>query len=236
MHISICMSQPLQTCDVQPRSCILGKCECSLHSKAIFSHSPGTMNIHSRFHGAPSCRVLLFFWDTVLDRWMDHLGWFLGVLLFSLFIYGQTVSLKKKPPSDFLEDISNVTLAQIKRPCAWHWHETSRQGLYAREALLNLAVSEHITGRFQIIVRPVLALVIRHAVLSEARAAGEVKRQWHEVLLLARRGPATSLRMQTDRLWHRFCLDDAQRSRYSCLEIHCYLSRECQTRALQLEL
>lgn len=125
---------------------------------------------------------------------------------------------------------------QIKRPCAWHWHETSRQGLYAREARLNLAVSEHITGRFQIIVRPVLALVIRHAVLSEARAAGEVKRQWHEVLLLARRGPAPSLRMQSDRLWHRFCLDDAQRSLYSCLEIHCYLSRGCQTWAVQLEL
>lgn len=36
----------------------------------------------------------------------------------------------------------------------------------SREDLLNLAVSEQITGRFEIIVRPVLALVIRHAVLS----------------------------------------------------------------------
>ena len=113
MHINICMSQPLQTCDVQPRSCILGKCECSLHSKAIFSHSPGTMNIHSRFHGVASCRILLFFWDTVLDRWMDHLGWFLGVLLFSLFIYGQSVWRRS------LLQISLRTFLMS------HWHKSS---------------------------------------------------------------------------------------------------------------
>lgn len=77
-----------------------------------------------------------------------------------------------QPPSDFPEAISHVRLGQIKR-----------QVLDACAAQLKLAVSEQITGRFQIIVRPVLALVIRHAVLSEGRAAGEVKRQRHESLL-----------------------------------------------------
>lgn len=98
-----------------------------------------------------------------------------------------------------------------------------------------LAVSGQITGRFQIIVRPVLALVIRHAVLSEARAAGEVKRQWHEVLLLTRWGLASSLRIQTDQLWYHLCSGDAQRSLYSSLQIRYYLSCECETLAVQLE-
>lgn len=40
-----------------------------------------------------------------------------------------------------------------------------------------LAVSEQITGKFQIIVRAILAVVIRHALLSEGGAAGEVKQQ-----------------------------------------------------------
>ena len=55
-----------------------------------------------------------------------------------------------------------------------------------------------------------LAWVVRRAVLSEARAAGEVQWQGWDVSVL---------------LWYCFCPGDGQLSHtYSCLEIHCYLS------------
>lgn len=126
---------------------------------------------------------------------------------FSACLHMDQVRWRKQPPTGFPKDTSHVTLGQIKRPCPWHWRESGRQGLYACEAWANLAVSEQITGRFQIIVRPVPALVIRHAVLSDARAAGEVKRHWHKVFCW---GPTPSLRIWADQLWHRFCLGNAQ--------------------------
>lgn len=59
-----------------------------------------------------------------------------------------------------------------------------RQVVDACVALLNLAVSEQITERFQIIVRPVPALVIRHAVLSERKGSwwGKVTATWDSVV------------------------------------------------------
>ncbi len=137
-------------------------------------HSLGTMNIHTRFLGSLSNSVPLLVWTKALARRMVQLIPF----SFSFLLVGQRDRRKKQHPSDFPEDIPHVTLRQIKWPCPRHWRKAGRQGLYACEALLNLAVSEQITRRFQIIVRPVPALVIGHAVLSEARAAGEVVRQW----------------------------------------------------------
>lgn len=160
-----------------------------------------------------------------------------------LFTYGQRVRWKKWPPSDFPADILHVTLGQIKWLCPWHWRKAGGQALYACEALLNLAVSEQITERFQFIVRPVLALVIRHAVLSEARAAGEVKRQWcnmrfccslAEVWLLLWACRLIGCGIVFARVMHStLCKKD--HCMYSCLEIHCYFSCECQTLAVQLE-
>lgn len=99
-------------------------------------------------------------------------------------IHCSCLHLDKRSGLVFPGDISHVRFREIMQHCLQCWHEAQRQVVDACVALLNLAVSEQITERFQIIVRPVPALVIRHAVLSERKGSwwGKVTATWDSVV------------------------------------------------------